>query len=68
MPEAAFAILRVAVELVADYVCCRLVFLFARAFVPPEEVVADAVVVERVVGGIPICDLPIGKDYGAVDL
>src|SRR5690242_17692959 len=68
MPIPAFLVLGVAVELLADDFCGVLVLCLARAVVPPEDVVSNAVVVERVAGVVPVCDCSISFHDDIVDL
>ena len=56
------------VELLADDLGGGLILLVAGAVVPPEEIVADAVIVERVVGVIPVLDGAVRLDDNVIDL
>ncbi|KZL79280.1 hypothetical protein CI238_07545, partial [Colletotrichum incanum] len=65
--EAALRRARVAVQLVADGLGGSLVLLLAGTLVPPEDVVTNAVLVQGVLGRLPVKDATVGEDDAVVD-
>ncbi|GKT41299.1 uncharacterized protein ColSpa_01480 [Colletotrichum spaethianum] len=65
--EAALRGARVAVQLVADGLGGNLVLLLASTLVPPEDVVTNAVLVQGVLGRLPVKNAAVGEDDAVVD-